>query len=313
MTGARGIGTDPGRVRGRAGDLPAPVPVLGPASPAVAFGEGRRPEAATRVTLPAFDGPLGLLLSLIEARQLDVLTVPLGALADAYLDALGSLDGDRMGNVSAFVAIASQLILIKSRALLPRRPADAARPFEDEPDPEAELRARLVLYRAYRDAGAALLEEARARVGLFRREPSASQAAALAGARPPEAEPLDAVLLVRALDGIARLAPPPPLPPETLPRTITLTERAAILRRALRGADVVVLQDLLKGVRDRVVVAITFLAMLELVKRREIVVEQDAPWGPIIARRTTAEERAAAGLGPDEEDAPLDESLESFA
>ena len=67
-----------------------------------------------------FDGPLGLLLALIEARQLDVLTVPLGALADAYLDALATLDDDRMGNVSAFVAVASQLILIKSRAMLPR-------------------------------------------------------------------------------------------------------------------------------------------------------------------------------------------------
>ncbi len=74
-----------------------------------------------------FDGPLGLLLSLIEARQLDVLTVPLGALAEAYLDALGRLDADRLGNVSSFVAIASQLILIKSRAMLPRRP-DADRP-----------------------------------------------------------------------------------------------------------------------------------------------------------------------------------------
>ena len=87
----------------------------------VAFGEGRRPEAATHVTLPAFDGPLALLLALIEARQLDVLTVPLGGLADAYLEALAALEDDRMGNVSAFVAIASQLILIKSRAMLPRR------------------------------------------------------------------------------------------------------------------------------------------------------------------------------------------------
>jgi chromatin segregation and condensation protein Rec8/ScpA/Scc1 (kleisin family) len=87
-----------------------------------------------------------------------------------------------------------------------------------------------------------------------------------------------------------------------------------LIRRALAGADVVVLQDLLRGVTDRVVVAITFLAMLELMKRREIVVQQDEPWGPIMARRTTAEERAAAGVSPAiEEEAPLDESLESFA
>ena len=73
------------------------------------------------------------------------------------------------------------------------------------------------------------------------------------------------------------------------------------------------LQDLLRGVRDRVVVAVTFLALLELMKRREIVVEQAEPWGPITARRTTAAERAAVGVPDVDDDAPLDESLESFA
>ena len=281
----------------------------------VAFGEGRRPEAATRVTLPAFDGPLALLLALIEARQMDVLTVPLGGLAGAYLEAIATLDDDRMGNVSAFVAVASQLILIKSRALLPRRAVEGAVALADEgPDPEAELRARLILYRAFRDAGSTLLEEARLRVGLFHREATAARVAGLAGARPPAAAPLSTTLLVAALDGLARVAPPPAPPPETIRRTILLTDRAQLIRHALRGADVVVLQDLLKGVHDRVVVAVTFLAMLELMKRREIVVEQTEPWGPIMARRTTPEERAAAGMpGAIDEEAPLDESLESFA
>jgi len=283
--------------------------------PAVAFGEGGRPESATRVTMPAFDGPLALLLALIEARQLDVLTVPLGALAGAYLDAVASLDGDRMGNVSAFIAIASQLILIKSRAMLPRRAVEGAVPLPDDgPDPEAELRARLVLYRAFRDGGVRLQEDARARVGLFHREAAVSRAAGVAGARPPAAEPLSPAILVEALAGIARVAPPLPPPPETIRRSITLTERAALLRRALDGAPSVVLQDLLKGVRDRVVVAVTFLAMLELMKRHEIVVEQDEPFGPITARRTTAQERAAAGItGAIDEEAPLDESMESYA
>src|SRR6186713_2379947 len=124
-------------------------------APAVVFGEGRRPEASTRVQVAEFEGPLALLLALIEARQLDVLTVPLGALADAYLDALATLDADRLGNVSSFVAIASQLILIKSRQMLPRQaPAGAVLLADEAPDPEAELRARLLLYRAFRDAGA---------------------------------------------------------------------------------------------------------------------------------------------------------------
>jgi len=288
----------------------------GPATqPAVQIGEGRRPETATTVQLAAFDGPLALLLTLIEARQLDVLTVPLGGLAEAYLDALANLEADRLGNVSAFVAVASQLILIKSRAMLPRRPApDAIIDPDDALDPEAELRARLILYRAHRDAGLRLADEAIVRIGLFRREPSAARASGLSGARPADIIPIDPARLGWALAHLARIAPPPAPPAEVMPRTITLTERAAIIRAALRVAPTVVLQDLLTGVRDRVVIAITFLAMLELMKRREIVVEQAAPWGPIVARRTTAEERAAAGMPvADTEDSPLDESLESFA
>lgn len=288
-----------------------PDPAL---APAVTFGDGRRPETRTQVRLAEFDGPLGLLLSLIEARQLDVLTVPLGALADAYLDALGRLDADRLGNVSSFVAIASQLILIKSRAMLPRQPqaVDPTAVVEENADPEAELRARLLLYRAHRDAGVRLAQEALRRVGLFRREPGTAHAAGLAGARPAEASRLDPVRLVRALDRLAAIAPTPEPPTELLARSVTITERAAIIRAALRDAPLVVLQDLLHGVRDRVVIAITFLAMLELMKRGEIVVEQAVPWGPIVARATTAVERRAAGIG-DDLDAPLDESLESFA
>src|SRR5687768_6704301 len=112
-TGRRGGGvTEPGRSPGvpvMASSAPAPAAPAAPASPAlptIRFGDGRRPETATQVQLERFDGPLALLLALIEARQLDVLTVPLGGLADAYLDALASLETDRLANVSAFVAVA---------------------------------------------------------------------------------------------------------------------------------------------------------------------------------------------------------------
>jgi segregation and condensation protein A len=281
--------------------------------PAVRFGDGRRPETATQVQVAEFEGPLGLLLSLIEARKLDVLTVPLGALADAYLDALATLESDRLGNVSAFVTVAGQLILIKSRAMLPRPPAaDPLADGEEAPDPEAELRRRLIIYRAHRDAGLRLAEGALARIGLFRREPSAAHATALAGARAPDAPPIDPVVLVRALDRLAAIAPPPEPPPGVLASVITLTERAEIIRAALRDAPTIVLQELLEGVHDRVVIAVTFLAMLELMKRREIVVSQALPWGPIVARAMTREERAAAGVDLDDA-APIDESLESFS
>jgi segregation and condensation protein A len=280
--------------------------------PQVLFGEGHRPEASTRVHLEAFEGPLALLLSVIEARQLDVMTVPLGGLAAAYLEALAGLDTDRIGNISSFVAIASQLILIKSRAILPRAPAPSTGLPDEIADPEAELRARLLLYRAYRDAGNALQAAALGRTGLFRREPSLARASGVAGAAPSHAAPIDPAELVGALDGLISIALPPEPPPEVIPRTITLTDRAAVIRAALRGADAIVLQELLRGVRDKVVVAVTFLAMLELVKRREIVVEQSEPWGPIVARRPTPVEDST-GARANGHDEPFDEALGSMA
>lgn len=273
-------------------DLSGPGPGDGP-RPAVRFAEAARPETAIQVELGEFEGPLGLLLALVEARRLDVLTVPLGALAEAYLDALAALPGDRLGHVSAFVAVAGQLILIKSRALLPQPEAPGSGPDEEAegPDPEEVLRTRLLLYRAFRDAAAWL--GARAGLGerAFRRDaPVASTSRLVERLRPERTE--DPRCLVEALAGLARLAPPPPPPPEIVPRTITLADRARIIRAALRTADEVVLQDLLAGTRDRVVVAVTFLALLELVKGREVVAEQSEPWGPIRIRRR------AGALGP---------------
>lgn len=272
-------------------------------APEVAFAEGMV-ESTTHVRLDAFDGPLALLLAVIEARQLDVLTVPLGGLAAAYLDALATLEGDRLGNVSAFVAVAAQLILIKSRAILPRPPMLAAVPLDDELDPEAELRARLLEYKRFRDAGMALGERLDLH-RLFRRDADVAASAGRAGARPPERPPLPVGVLTRALGRLWRVVPETPQAAEVMVRTVTLSERSTVIREALLSADSVVLQELLADVHDRVVVAVTFLALLELSKRREITLEQKRPWGPIIVRRL--------GQTTEESETEIDENLGSFA
>jgi segregation and condensation protein A len=224
-----------------------------------------------------------LLLGLIEQRELDILDVPLGDLAGAYLEALAGLDEQQMSHISSFVVVASQLILIKSRAILPR-PKLVAIPVEDGPDPEEALRERLILYRLYRDAGRDLRGRLESGWEVFRREPIAAQAAAKAGSRPDEGPPLDPAVLVNALVRALHQVPPPPPPPDVVPRLVTLEDRAAVIRAALADTPVVVLQDLLEDLRDRVVVAVTFLAMLELVKGNELSVEQEQPFGPIVCR-----------------------------
>lgn len=255
----------------------------------VPFGRAGTPTAHVR--LEAFDGPLALLLSLIEARELDVLSVPLGDLAEAFLEAIARLEGERLASLSGFVSVASQLILVKSRAMLPGSPGEArAAPGEEAPDPEDELRRRLLVYRAFRDVGAGLgARLARSGGGLFHREAAialgSARVAAGSAALGLPAERLDPHILVEALRGVALVAPPIEPPPETLGHSITIEERAAAIRDALRAAPAIVLQELLRGVRDRVVAAVTFLAMLELVKRREIAIEQAEPWGEIVCRR----------------------------
>jgi segregation and condensation protein A len=260
------------------------LPRLDPGGLELSLAVGATPEQAAHVRTEGFEGPLGLLLSLIEDRRLDILTVPLGELAGAYLDAIATMEDDQLSHISSFVTIASQLILIKSRALLPREPQST--PTGDgDADPEEALRARLVEYKRYRDAAADLALLAASGRAAFHREVAVALAAASAGAVAPPPARLDPATLVAALGRWVQLALPLEEPPTVVPRGVTLADRARVIRDALRSAPAIVLQDLLQGVRDRVVVAVTFMAMLELVKGRELVVEQSEPWGPISVRK----------------------------
>ena len=251
-----------------AADRMKPIPVEGSAAVAVPVGE-REFTVATAV----FEGPLQLLLNLIESRQLDVLTVPLADVADAYVEHLASHPVDA-ANLSEFVAIAAQLILLKSRRMLPAEPLPPVPDGTDEPD-EEELRRRLLEYRALRDASVALGE----RDGIaptIRREPRESDL--------PEvpAEPLPVAVLVLALEALAAIPEPVAPPPEIVAREITIGQQIDVLRRALSGGGRVLLQTILARCRSRTETAVTFLATLELVRRRQVRAEQHELFGPIV-------------------------------
>jgi segregation and condensation protein A len=225
--------------------------------------------------LEVFSGPLDLLLQLIESRQLDVLTVPLAAMADAFVEHLAGhpVPADELAD---FVAIASQLILLKSRRLLPGDEPLAGLTAEEEPD-EEELRRRLVEYRALREASRTLGDWDLARPG-YRREPREADL--------PEApvEPMPPFLLADALDRLAAIPEPAPPPPEVVPREVTIAMQIATLRGAMGRAGHVVLQRVLATCQSRTEVAVTVLALLELVRRRQATVQQDELFGPIVVR-----------------------------
>jgi len=230
-------------------------------------------EAEFTLALPVFEGPLQLLLHLIESRELDVLTVPLAEVADAYVDHLSRNPVDT-ANLSEFVATAAQLIYLKSKRMLPAEPLPPLPTGADEPD-EEELRRRLLEYRALRDAARAMGERDGASP-VMRREPRESDL--------PEvpAEPLAALILAEALASLAAIPEPAPPPPEIVAREITIGQQIAVLREALSRGGRIVLQSILDRCRTRTERAVTFLATLELVRRRQVTAAQDELFGPIV-------------------------------
>ena len=250
---------------------PEPMqPIAVEADPAVAVPVG--PDGFT-LSLPVFEGPLQLLLHLIESRQLDILTVPLAEVADAYVEHLARHPVDST-NLSEFVATAAQLIYLNSKRMMPAEPLPPMPDGTDEPD-EHELRRRLLEYRAMRDAAARLGERDGVAPAL-RREPRESDL--------PEvpAQPLPAALLAAALDTLAAIPEPVAAPPEVVAREITIGQQITVLRAALAGGGRVLLGTILARCRSRTEAAVTFLATLELVRRRQAVAQQDEIFGPIL-------------------------------
>jgi segregation and condensation protein A len=230
-------------------------------------------ETDFELRLGVFSGPLALLLHLIESRQLDVLTVPLAEVADAYVEHLATNAVDT-AQLSEFVAVAAQLIYLKSKRLLPSEPLPPLPDGTDEPD-EEELRRRLIEYRALRDASVAL----GGRDGVapaVRREPRESDLPSA------PSDPLPVRLLADALDRLAAIPEPEPPPPEVVPREITIGQQIGVLRDALSQTGRVILQAVLAACRTRTEATVTFLAMLELVRRRQVRAEQASIFGPIL-------------------------------
>ena len=250
-----------------------PIEVVQPALDAVAVRTPLSPEPGFEVQLPTFSGPLAVLLQLIESRQLDVLTVPLAELADAYVAHLAEQPVDP-AQLAEFVAVAAQLILIKSRSMLPGETLPISHDAADEPD-EEELRRRLVEYRALRDAARALGERDLI-APMHRREPRETDL--------PMASvtPLPVSLLVDAMRALAAIPEPEPAPPEIVAREITIAMQITVLRTALAAGGRIVLQQLLASCRSRTEATVTLLATLELVRRRQVRVQQRELFGPIV-------------------------------
>jgi len=245
-----------------------------PASPGPTEAEFPAPQAF-RVTLPPvrageppFEGPLDLLLHLVTEHQVDIFDIPIARITEAYLVALKSMQEMDIDLAGEFLQMAAQLMLVKSKMLLPRTEvADDADPAEEQGDPRAELVRRLLEYQKYRAAAEEL-----GRHDILDRDVFARRVRA---PRLPQPDGPDALAevstfqLIEALDrALANSRPETRLEVEADRLSITdaISRVADVLRLHQRISFVELLLSSGDGGRPAVIAA--FLAVLEMVKLR---------------------------------------------
>lgn len=225
------------------------------------------------VQLPVFQGPLDLLLELIERAELDITRVALAEVTDQYLEYLKNLQEHRLDDLASFLVIAARLLQIKSEALLPR-------PVEREPgeeDPGEALARQLIEYRRYKKIAELLSQrEALGMRSFFRLAPA------------PTLEPqldLGGVTLAdlrRAfLDALSGSPKEPSLGTVVVPPRFSIRDKIATIITSIRSTGRNTFRELLSGVRSRVEIVVSFLAMLELIRLDRVVAQQEKLFGDI--------------------------------
>jgi segregation and condensation protein A len=231
-------------------------------------------EAAYQVVLPVFEGPLDLLLHLIEREELDITQVSLAQVAQQFLDYVTLVEVRDPDRLADFLVVAAKLLLIKSRALLPRPPA-AALPAEE--DIGRDLVQQLVEYRRFKQAAGwlgalqALGLQSYVRVS---DEPDIPQRPDLTGVT------LDSLLA--AVREALEIRPLEPLANGTLPPlVVTVAEQIERIEGELARSGRVSFAAFLREATGRLEIVVTLLAVLEMVKRGQIAVRQDVAFGDI--------------------------------
>ena len=241
--------------------------------------------------LDVFAGPFDLLLTLILREEVDLLEVDLAEIVIAYIDHLeqrGELD---LEAATEFLVLIAALLELKSRLMLPGEEREL---IEIDPGEAAEeLLARLLDAHRYRAAAAHLQQRLAAEAGhRFRSAPlpPSLRRASLQDARAV----YDPQALAAALGGLLALPPPVDVGHIATP-TVTVEERLAHLRRLLRRGSFAFDEAVQHA--DRVTVAVTLFALLELYKQGELTWTQEQPFADITIEARPAEREPAATTG----------------
>lgn len=222
--------------------------------------------------LEKFEGPLDLLLALIEKEKLDITQVSLAQVADQYLGYIRDEKNISLENLSAFLTIAARLILIKSRALLP------ILDFTDEEEEAMEdLEHHLKTYQLFREASQKL-------GNLFAKSSSVYSRAGFLGMQVVFSPPKDITreaLRSHFSDVLGGIPVLEILPEKEIAVIVTLEEKMLYLQQTLMERVESSFHELIGHTANRVEVIVSFLAMLELIKQRYIHVKQEEFWSDI--------------------------------
>lgn len=226
--------------------------------------------------LESFEGPLDLLLSLIEKEKLDITQVSLAQVTDQYLGYIRDEQSISLQNLSAFLTVAARLILIKSRALLP------VLSFSDEEEESMEdLEYHLKAYKLFREASQRL-------GGLFLTSRGAYTREGFLGAQvvfyPPKGITVDSLRnhFANVLGDIPVFEV---LPEKEMAMVVSLEQRISHLQHTLAERVESSSHEIIRNTENRVEVIVSFLALLELIKQRFISVEQEKFFSDIRIKR----------------------------
>lgn len=223
--------------------------------------------------LAAFNGPLELLMHLIEKNKIDIYDIPIAELTRQYLDYLEAMREMDMEVTSAFLVMAATLLQIKSRMMLPKKKAEE----NEEEDPRQELVERLLEYRRFKEVSEVLGSMADLQEHFVGRAPLDLPVRHL----PPESLDLDLLLTafreVMSVKGEEAGLPAAIIRPEPYHIEDKMEEIEALLRE--RGGRMRFEDAFERGTRGELVV--TFLALLELMKQQSVTAQQSHLFGTI--------------------------------
>ncbi|HEY1388013.1 MAG TPA: segregation/condensation protein A, partial [Ktedonobacterales bacterium] len=228
------------------------------------------------VHLPGFDGPLDLLLHLIERNQLEITAISLVAVTDQFIAYLRMWDEPPLPRLAEFVTMAARLLLIKSRSLLPRQPRQEITEDESDPLDDAEqLRRHLLEYKLAKDIAGMLRARELAGLQSFTRQGRLLlDPDAVLQWSPPKLVGLNVGALSHVFRRVLtekRFSEPEELP---LP-LVTVADKMAEVEELLARKPRALLEEILLSATSRFAVVVTFLAVLEMWHQARIRVEQE--------------------------------------